>query len=249
MRPMMSLGVASRFGPPQWWSNSNSSRLRGYRRHNRLCCGLSDFERRGGQDTAHDHARVHVPRLRLKPELDSDPVLAGLAEQVVKFAESLDGKWAGRFQEHLEDARPVAPNERISAIYSSYDLSSFAWFLRGDGPKGIRRCVPENPAATNPATTTSVSISYWCGTNGSCSIICPRNLAGEPIIDPSCRVIPLHERGAVSRASVRALHPTGRDRDRFRLRWPLGVGQYASLHRIRRCARCWSSVRDAAPCR
>src|SRR5215472_15582764 len=198
MRPMMSLGVASRFGPPQWWSNSNSSRLRGYRRHNRLCCGLSDFKRRGGQDTAHDHARVHVPRLRLKPELDCDAVLAGLAEQVVKFAECLDGKWAGRFQEHLEDARPVAPDERISAPYILHTIfppspGSYAC------PKGIRRCVPENPAAPNPATTTSVSISYWCGTNGSCSIICPRNLAGEPIIDPSCRVIPLHERGAVSR--------------------------------------------------
>src|SRR6516165_8602729 len=89
--------------------------MRGNSRHNRLCCCLSAFERRGGQDTAHDHARVHVPGLRLKAELDSDAVLAGLAEQVVKFAECLDGKWAGRFQEHLEDARPVAPDERISA--------------------------------------------------------------------------------------------------------------------------------------
>src|SRR6516162_6774314 len=26
-----------------------------------------------------------------------------------------DGKWAGRFQKHLEDARPVAPDQRISA--------------------------------------------------------------------------------------------------------------------------------------
>jgi hypothetical protein len=32
-------------------------------------------------------------------------------------------------------------------MYSSYDLSSFAWFVSGNGPKGIRRCVPENPAA------------------------------------------------------------------------------------------------------
>src|SRR5215831_20138803 len=89
--------------------------MRGYSRHNRLCCCLSAFERRGGQDAAHDHARVHVPGLRLKAELDGDLVLARLAEKVVKFAERLDGKWASWFQEHLEDARPVAPDERISA--------------------------------------------------------------------------------------------------------------------------------------
>jgi hypothetical protein len=27
-------------------------------------------------------------------------------------------------------------------MYSSYDLSSFAWFMSGDRPKGVRRCVP-----------------------------------------------------------------------------------------------------------
>jgi hypothetical protein len=135
------------------------------------------------------------------------------------------------------------------AKYSSYHLSSFAWSVRGDGPKGIRRCVPENPAVPSRATTTSVSISHRCGTKGSCSIICPRKVPDEPVIDPTCRVIPLHKRGIVSRASVRALHPTGRDRDRFHPRWPSAAVQYASLHRIRRCARRWSSVRDAAPCR
>jgi len=31
--------------------------MRGYRGHNRLCCCLSAFKGRGGQDTAHDHAR------------------------------------------------------------------------------------------------------------------------------------------------------------------------------------------------
>jgi hypothetical protein len=45
----------------------------------------------------------------------SDAVLARLIEQVVEVAESLDGKRAGRFQEHLENARPVAPDKRISA--------------------------------------------------------------------------------------------------------------------------------------
>jgi len=57
--------------------------MRGYSRHNRLCCSLSAFERRGGQDIAHDHARIHVPGLRLKAELDGDLSLARLAEKVV----------------------------------------------------------------------------------------------------------------------------------------------------------------------
>src|SRR5277367_6864712 len=78
------------------------------------CC-LPAFAGRGGKDTAHNHARVHVPRLRLKAEFDGDAVLARLTEKVVKFAERLDRKRAGRFQEHLEDARPVAPDKRISA--------------------------------------------------------------------------------------------------------------------------------------
>src|SRR5689334_15856845 len=48
--------------------------MRGYRRHHRFRCRLSAFEGRGGQDTAHDHARVHVPRLRLKADLDGDAI-------------------------------------------------------------------------------------------------------------------------------------------------------------------------------
>src|SRR5215813_9222709 len=43
--------------------------MSGYSRHDRLCCCLSAFEGRGGQDAAHDHTRVHVPGLRLKAEL------------------------------------------------------------------------------------------------------------------------------------------------------------------------------------
>jgi hypothetical protein len=35
-------------------------------------------------------------------------------------------------------------------MYSSYDLSSFAWFISADDLKGIRRCVPENPAVQEP---------------------------------------------------------------------------------------------------
>jgi len=33
----------------------------------------------------------------------------------------------------------------------------------------------------NPATNNIVSISHWCVTKGSCSIICPRNLPDELI--------------------------------------------------------------------
>src|SRR6516165_8961812 len=60
-------------------------------------------------------ARMQRTITRLKVELDGDAVLARLVAPVVEFAESLDGKWAGRFHKHLEDARPVAPDQRISA--------------------------------------------------------------------------------------------------------------------------------------
>src|SRR5262249_756726 len=64
--------------------------MRGYRRPDRFPGGLAAFEGRGGQDTAHDHARVHVPRLRMKAQLDGDAVLPRLADQVVEFTERLD---------------------------------------------------------------------------------------------------------------------------------------------------------------
>ena len=96
--------------------------MRGHRRHDRFRGSLSAFEGRGGQNATHDHARVHVPRLRLKAELDGDAVLARLVEQVVEFAESLDGKRAGRLQEHLEDARPVAPDKADQHAMLSCDL-------------------------------------------------------------------------------------------------------------------------------
>jgi hypothetical protein len=56
-----------------------------------------------------------MPRLRLKAELDGDPVFARLVEEVVELSERLDGKRAGRLKKHLEDAGPVTPNERIGA--------------------------------------------------------------------------------------------------------------------------------------
>jgi hypothetical protein len=51
--------------------------------------------------------------LRLKTDPDGDAVLAGVGEQVVELAERADGERAGGFEEDLEDARPVAPVERI----------------------------------------------------------------------------------------------------------------------------------------
>jgi len=109
------VGRGIEVGPPAMTVEFEFLAMRGHRRHDGFRGSLSVFEGRGGQNAAHDHAGVHVPRLRLKVELDGDAVLARLVEQVVEFAESLDGKWAGRFQKHLEDARPVAPDQRISA--------------------------------------------------------------------------------------------------------------------------------------
>jgi hypothetical protein len=91
--------------------------MRGHRRHN-------------GFTAAFPASRVEAARMQrtITPEymcqgcdcrdLDGDAVLAGLVEQVFEFAESPDGKWAGRFQEHLENARPVAPDKGISARYA-----------------------------------------------------------------------------------------------------------------------------------
>src|SRR3981189_1471169 len=112
---MMSLGVASRFGPLQWRSNSNSSRCW-------ATAAITDFA------AVFPPSRVEAARMQrtITPEymcqgcdcrrtltvMRSSPALV---EQVFEFAESPDGKWAGRLQEHLENARPVAPDKRISA--------------------------------------------------------------------------------------------------------------------------------------
>ena len=51
-------------------------RDRGHHRLRRLLPGLQG---RGRHDAAHDHARIHVPWLGLKPELDRDAIFTGLA--------------------------------------------------------------------------------------------------------------------------------------------------------------------------
>ncbi len=111
---MMSLGVASIFGPRQWRSNSNSSRCA-------ATAAMTDFA------AALPACSVEAARMQrtITPEymcqgcdcsriLIGDTVFPRLRQQVVEFAESPDGKRAGRFQEHLEHARPVAPDQRIS---------------------------------------------------------------------------------------------------------------------------------------
>jgi hypothetical protein len=72
----MSLGVASRFGPLQCRSNSNSSRCAATAAMTDFAATfpLSRVEAARIQRTI--TPRVHVPRLRLKAELDSDAVLA-----------------------------------------------------------------------------------------------------------------------------------------------------------------------------
>src|SRR3954451_9319232 len=105
MRRMMSLSVASRFSVRCNGARIEFYTMRSDSRHNSLCRRLPGFEGRGGEDAADDHARVHVPWLRLKAQLDRDAVLPCLAEQVVEFAERPDGKRAGRFQKHFKNTR------------------------------------------------------------------------------------------------------------------------------------------------
>ena len=123
MRLVMSLGVASRFAPLQWRSNSNSSRCVATAATTDFAAAfpLSRVEAARMERTMTD--RVHVPRLRPKAELNGDVVLARLLQQVVEFAERLHGKRAGRFQEHFEDVRPLAQT-RGSACHVFFIRSS-----------------------------------------------------------------------------------------------------------------------------
>jgi len=67
------------------------------------------------QHAAHDHRRVHVPGLRLKADLDRDPVRSRQRQQFVELAERPDGIGTGRLEENLEDAGALAPDERVGA--------------------------------------------------------------------------------------------------------------------------------------
>src|SRR4051812_14139142 len=112
--------------------------MRSDSRYNRRCRGLPAFERRSREDAADNHARVHVPRLGLKTQLDGNAVLARLGEKVVEFAERLDGKWACRFEEHLEDARPATPYEWVSSPCTAHTIfPSLPFGRRGDSRRSI----------------------------------------------------------------------------------------------------------------
>ncbi len=117
--------------------------MRGHRRHDSLRGLLAAVERGGSQDATHDHARVHVPGLRLKTDLDGDTVFTRLSEQIVEFAEGPHGKRAGRFKECLEHARPVAPDKRISVpcrllhmIFPVRPVQTQTWAFVGDETPG-----------------------------------------------------------------------------------------------------------------
>ena len=49
---------------------------------------------------------------------------------------ALTEKWAGRFQEHLEDGRPAAPDERISAPFTLHTIVLHHLVLTRRGPEG-----------------------------------------------------------------------------------------------------------------
>jgi hypothetical protein len=76
---------------------------------------LARLQGRGGDHATRHHARIHMPGLGLKPELDRDSVGPCLGEQRVELAERSHGKRAGRLEKDLENARTMPPHERIGA--------------------------------------------------------------------------------------------------------------------------------------
>ena len=91
IRAMMSLGVAPKFGAAAMPLELEFLTMRAHRRHDGFRRCLAALERRGGEDAAHDHPRVHVPGLRLKTDLDGDAFFARLREQAVEFAQRPHG--------------------------------------------------------------------------------------------------------------------------------------------------------------
>src|SRR5262249_39066254 len=60
----------------------------------------------------------------MEAKLDGDAVLARLCENVLELSERSRGKRTGRLQEHLEDARPMAPNKRIGPPHRRHAIFS-----------------------------------------------------------------------------------------------------------------------------
>ena len=83
-------------------------------RHHRLGALLAAVEGRGGQDAS----ATTTPEKRCqgcdwRPDPDGDAILARLRQQSVDLAERLHRIGTGRFEKHVQHARPVAPDEGI----------------------------------------------------------------------------------------------------------------------------------------
>jgi hypothetical protein len=105
---------------------------RPWREHRRFAKGGGDS--RGSVRAPHPAVRDRDRFRPRSPSMAGQCVLARLIKQVVEFAKNLDGKRAGRFQKHLENARPVAPDKRISApcFHAIFPLPGS---VRGESPK------------------------------------------------------------------------------------------------------------------
>jgi hypothetical protein len=77
-----------------------------------LLGGAFAFRQGGsGERTPRDHAGKKMPWLRVQPDLERDIVGARRGQGLVELAEGLRGERAGRFEEHVEDPRPLPPGQ------------------------------------------------------------------------------------------------------------------------------------------
>src|SRR5580765_4468099 len=72
---------------------------------------LALAESGGGERATRDHAGKEMPWLRVQPDLERDVVGARQLQGLVELAKGLRGERAGRFEEHLEDPRPLSPGQ------------------------------------------------------------------------------------------------------------------------------------------
>src|SRR5829696_9685234 len=77
-----------------------------------LLGGAFALAKSGGSERApRDHTGKKMPWLRVQPDLERDVVGARRLQGLVELAEGLRGERAGRFEEHLEDPRPLPPGQ------------------------------------------------------------------------------------------------------------------------------------------
>src|SRR5271170_7222505 len=65
----------------------------------------------GGERATRDHTGKQMPWLRVQPDLERDVAGARQLQGLVELAKGLRGERAGRFEEHLEDPRPLPPGQ------------------------------------------------------------------------------------------------------------------------------------------